>query len=378
MLTTDQQPPANFRKSLDQRGFEAAVASHERYLRSLGGARAMLQFVDAPGLNLPRRMMNDVDFTGADVSRSMFAGCHFERASLYCTDLSGCDLRASNLKRADLRGACLIGASLNGAVLDEADMRAAYVAVPDGKGGLQMRWRPGPASRTSDTADFTNCTLRGARLRNANLKGANFTGAILEGADLSGAKLTDALFHEAVLTNVNIADLALTADQLSGCVLDPGPQALAKMPQIAAMLRAAADWVESGGKLGSPAVLDGEDLRPLGAAFQSRLLTGLTARGVCAIRVDFSGSELQGAVFDDADLRGAIFEGADLRGASFRNAKLSHASMRRANLAPLTLGDGKQHFPDFAGCNLERADFTGTPLDGAQPSADKPVKVLAC
>ena len=39
------------------------MASHERYLRSLGGARAKLQFVDAPGLHLPRRMMNDVDFT---------------------------------------------------------------------------------------------------------------------------------------------------------------------------------------------------------------------------------------------------------------------------------------------------------------------------
>jgi uncharacterized protein YjbI with pentapeptide repeats len=369
MLSPAPDTPAQFRKSLDQRGFEAAASSHERFLRSQGGVRAMLRFVDSHGLMLPRRLLNDVDFTGSDLSRGVFAGCHFERASLYCADLSGCDLRASNLKRADLRGACLIGASLNGAVLDEADMRAAYVAIPDGKGGLQMRWRPGPVDRRDDGADFTNCAMRGVRLRGANLKGANFTGAILDGADFTGAKLTDATFHQAVLTGVSVSELALSAAQLKGAVMDPGPEALARMPQIAAMLRAAAEWVESDGKRGAPGVLDGEDLRPLGGALRSRILTGLSARKVLAVRVDFSGSELQGANFDDADLRGANFEGADLRGASFRDAKLSHASLARANLAPLVLPDGKLHSADFTGAELDRTDFAGTRLQGMAQAA---------
>lgn len=377
MLSAADETQSQFRKSLDQRGFEAAAASHEQFLRGQGGVRAMLRFVDSRGLKLPRRLLNDVDFTGSDLSGGVFAGCHLERASLYCTDLSACDLRASNLKRADLRGACLIGASLNGAVLDDADMRAAYVAIPDGKGGMQMRWRPGPVERRDDGADFTNCAMRGARLRNANLKGANFTGAILDGADLAGAKLTDAIFHRAVLTGVALGDLNLNAAQLEGAVMDPGPQALARMPTIAAMLRAAAEWVESDGKRGAPAVLDGEDLRPLGGALKSRILTGLSARKVQAIRMDFSGSELQGALFDDADLRGANFEGADLRGASFRNAKLSHASLVRANLEPLTLPDGKLHSADFTGATLDRTDFTGTRLQGTAPTPAVPERLAS-
>ncbi len=340
------------------------MASHEKFLRGQGGVRAILRFVDSRGLMLPRRMLNDVDFTGADLTGGIFAGCHLERASLYCADLSRCDLRASNLKRADLRGACLIGASLNGAVLDEADMRAAYVAIPDGKGGLQMRWRPGPADRRDDGADFTNCAMRGVRLRNANLKGANFSGAILDSADLAGAKLTDAIFKGAVLTGVALGDLSLTAAQLEGCVVDPGPEALARMPSIAAMLRDAAEWVESDGKRGKPGVVDDEDLRPLAGALKSRILTGLSARRVLAVRADFTASELQGANFDGADLRGANFEGADLRGASFRGARLSHASLQRANLAPLTLSDGKLHSADFSGASLDRTDFTGAQMQG--------------
>jgi uncharacterized protein YjbI with pentapeptide repeats len=377
MLSAVDNQHLQFRKSLEEGGFEAAVASHEKFLRGQGGGRAMLRFVDARGLRLPRRLLNDADFTGSDLSGGVFAGCHLERASLYCADLSTCDLRASNLKRADLRGACLIGASLNGAVLDEADMRAAYVAIPDGKGGMQMRWRPGPVDRRDDGADFTNCAMRGVRLRNANLKGANFSGAILDGADFAGAKLTDATFHRAVLTGVALADLNVNPDQLAGAVLDPGPEALARMPAIAAMLRDSAEWVESGGKRGAPAVLDGEDLRPLGGALKSRVLTGLSARRVVAVRMDFSGSELQGANFDDADLRGACFEGADLRGASFKNARLSHASLQRANLTPLTLPDGKLHSADFTGATLDRTDFTGTRLQGMSAAPATPDRLAS-
>lgn len=364
MLKPAQQSNEAPRKPLDQQAFETAATLHERFLKGQGGTRAILRFIEAPGVVAPRRLLNDADFTGSDLTGAVFAGCHFERASMHCADLSNADLRAVNLKRADLRGACMIGAALNGAVLDEADMRAAYIAVPDGKGGVNMRWNPGPSANDNAAADFSFCAMRGVRLRNANLKGANFTGAILDGADLSGAKLTDAIFHGAVLTGVALGDLPLTREQLVGCVLDPGPKALARMPAVAAMLRSAAEWVESNGKRGAPGVLDGEDLRPLGAMLRSRILTGLSARGVCAVRQDFSGSELQGACFDEADLRGANFEGADLRGASFRGAKLSHASLVRSNLEPLSLSDGKFHSADFTGALLDRTDFTGTVLEG--------------
>src|SRR5690348_3352529 len=92
MINTGQHLVGGPHKSLDQKGFEAAVAAHERFLRGMGGSRAVLRFMRAHGLRAPRRLLNDVDFTGADFTAAVFAGCHFERASLHCADLSGCDL----------------------------------------------------------------------------------------------------------------------------------------------------------------------------------------------------------------------------------------------------------------------------------------------
>jgi uncharacterized protein YjbI with pentapeptide repeats len=341
---------------------------HERFLRAAGGSRAFLQYTDAPGVDGRRRLLNDADFTGADLEGALFTGCHLERALLYCANLAGCDLRAANLKRADLRGAHLAGAALNGAVLDEADMRAAYIVHAGGDGVLQiLRHGGGPSvglgGAESFGADFTNCAMRGVRLCAANLKGANFSGAVLDGADFTGAKLTDAIFHDTVLTSMDVDYLELTAEQRLGCVLDPAPAAFAQTPALLARLQRATEWVESNGRRGAPAVVDREDLRPLGGAFRGRLLTATSARGACAIHMDFSGSELQGAIFDRADLRGAVFEGADIRGASFRGAKLSHARFGGADLAPLVLPSGELHPPNFDGASMERADFTNTILE---------------
>ena len=121
----------------------------------------------------------------------------------------------------------------------------------------------------------------------------------------------------------------------------------------------------SGGAEGAPAVLDHEDLRPLGGLLRERLLTALSARGVRAVGVDFSASQLQGANFRDADLRGAVFDAADLRGACFENAKLAHARFGRAILAPLHLIGGRRMAPNFNGAVLERTDFTATVMAGA-------------
>lgn len=360
MLSASNQILERSTSVVGQAAFEAAVLSHERFLRRGGGGRALLRFVHAPGLDGRRRLLNDSDFTGSDLSGGSFAGCHFEAASLQCADLSGCDLRASNLRRSDLRGARLAGASLNGAVLDEADMRAAYIAFADPAGRLKLH---GPAN-DNPAADFTNCSLRGCTLRNANLKGADFSGAILDGADLGGAKLTGARFNGAVMTSIDLNRLPLSPEQIRDCVVDPGAEAAARAQAIADMLRLAGEWVESQGRQGARAVLDGEDLRPLTGQLRGRTLSALSARDVCAIRVDFSGSELQGAIFDGADLRGAIFDGADLRGASFKGARLSHASFSRADLKPLPLPGGRAHASDFEGAALDRTDFRNTVMEG--------------
>jgi uncharacterized protein YjbI with pentapeptide repeats len=148
-------------------------------------------------------------------------------------------------------------------------------------------------------------------------------------------------------------------------VLDPSAAAIDRAPALLARLLSARRWAESGGKRGAPAVIDNEDIRPLAGVLRARQLTALSARGVCAIHLDFSGSELQGANFDGADLRGAVFDGADLRGASFRYAKLSHARFAQADLAPLLLPSGRWHPTTFEGAELDRVDFSTTVLAGA-------------
>ena len=376
MLNVANLKPPAAGSELDQAGFEMAARDHERFLHGSGGRRAILRFVKAGGLDGRSRLLNEIDLTGADLSGGGFAGCHFEAASLQCADLSGCDLRAANLRRADLRGACLNGATLNGAMLDEADMRAAYIAIADARVGMRLHApRADKVGPDGAAADFRNCAMRGVRLRNANLKGADFADAILDSADLVGAKLTDCNFKGAVMTGMEVGRLPLTQEQLQGCVIDPGELARKRAEALCDMLDQAEVWVESGGSRGAPANLDREDLRPLGWRLRARVLTALSARDACAVRADFSGSQLQGANFEGADLRGANFEGADLRGACFRGAKLSHASLCRADLRPLALPDGRMHFPDFSGAVMERTDLTLTVA--ARPAQRAPERQAA-
>jgi uncharacterized protein YjbI with pentapeptide repeats len=349
----------------DQGAIERVVALHERFLQGVsGGRRAVLKHASAPGIDCRRRVLNDADFTGANLAGSAFAGAHFERAALYCVNLEGCDLRAANLRRADLRGARLCGAVLSGAVIDEADMRAAYIGYAATDEGLGLLGRGATAQHNAWTggsaADFTNCAMRGVRFCAANLKGANFTGADLGSADFNGARLTDAIFRDTILEGVDVEALGLSPEQLSGCLLAPTPAALARAEQIRERLQQAEDWVASDGRRGAPANIDGEDLRPLQGVFRERRLTALSAKHVRAVRLDFAGSTLQGAVFDGADLRGAVFDGCDLRGASFRGARLSHARFQSADLAPLALPDGRAYAASFAGAAMDRTDFSNT------------------
>jgi uncharacterized protein YjbI with pentapeptide repeats len=361
---------------VSQANMDLAIAAHERFVRRAGGSRLIQRFVSAPGLDLSRHILSDADFTGAVLEGSMFWGSNLERAAFYCANLRGCDLRAANLERADLRGASLAGATLVGAVLDGADMRAAQLLRADANGAVRINSHsarattPGGAAQGAGgeeaagfTVDFTNCAMKGVRLCGAKLDGANFSGAMLDSADFTGAQLKEASFHGAVLTRVSLDGLDLTDEQLRGCLRDPSAEAVARAAVLRSALDAAADWIESDGARGKPAMMDQEDLRPLGEAFRGRLLTATSARGACAVGVDFSGCQLQGARFDGADLRCAVFNDADLRGASFKDARLSHARFKGANLDALTLPDGRPLAPNFEGSTLDGVNFSGTALE---------------
>lgn len=358
--------------SLNQREMNAVVAAHENFvLGRPNGARALLRMAVAPRVRIDKRTLRDADFTGAQLVGASFRMADLERAAFYCANLGGCDFRGSNLKRSDLRGAGLAGANLGGAVLDEADIRSAVLYLTDSLAGIKrvgarseqpgvaasLRGASLAAANLDDTVaysvDFTNCSLKGARLRNANLKNANFSHANLDGVDLKGAKLAGATFGGAIMTGIRIAELNFAPGQLTGCVLDPTPEAVALADQIQVLLDQAETWIQTQGKRGGRAVLDGLDLRPVRTRFHGRILPALSAKRTCSVGIDFSDSQLQGASFEGADLRGANFTGADLRGVSFRGAQLAHARFTGAELGALQLHDGKVRPVDVAGATLD-------------------------
>jgi uncharacterized protein YjbI with pentapeptide repeats len=206
------------------------------------------------------------------------------------------------------------------------------------------------------SVDFSNCSLAGASLRDANLKNADFSGANLSGADLRGARLEGARFQAAILTGLDVTRLALGPSVLKTCVLDPTPEACARVGEVERELDRAHDWIAA---QGHPANLDGFDLRPAAHLFRERLLAGLQAKGATAIGIDFTAAQLQGAILEGADLRAANFTGADLRGVSFLNANLAHAVFTDADIGELDLHSGLCLATRFDGAVL---DGTGLPV----------------
>jgi uncharacterized protein YjbI with pentapeptide repeats len=344
------------RKVLTQRDLNAILLAHERMLNyQRGAAKAELSRTKLDRLNLANRNLAEADFSFASMVGVTAFGTTLDRANLQCADLRDCDLTSARLVRADMRGASICGARLAFAKLDGADLRAATMAYK-GPGA-------GKDAESSVRVDFSNASLKGASFGNARLDGANFSGAILEGANFKNAQLTNATFKNAVLTGVNLADLGVPPEALEGCITSVTREAVAKTDTLAAKLAEHQLCIESGAAKGAPAVLDGEDLRPVFDRFAARPLTGLSLRRVVALGISFAGAQLQGARFDGADLRECDFSNADLRGASFKDAKLAHAKFEKATLSSLNLPGGKTLAPDFTGAEVTKSQFFMAVLD---------------
>ncbi|HZZ31362.1 MAG TPA: pentapeptide repeat-containing protein [Phenylobacterium sp.] len=366
-------------RAIDASEFASIIRGHERFISlHVGVGREIPRYVVAWGMSCERRRLTDIDFTGSDLSGSSFAGSDLTRAVFYCATLTRCDFRKATLRWADLRGAILAGAQLGGAILDEADLRTAVLVAGDGAHGIgSIGETAGLRGSSLDRAqmddlvalsvDFTNCSLRGAKLRNANLRDANLTDANLAGADLHGARLDGATLHRAILTGVDISGLNLPPESLKGCVLDATPAAFGAAAEIREILDAAQLWVEGGGARGARGHLEGLDLRVVAGAFRDRILGGLSAPRVNGVSVDFSRSQLQGAIFDGADLRHANFKGADLRGASFVGAKLAHAQLQGADTGPLELPGGRMLPTRFEDASLDGTGIAPLTLTEAVP-----------
>ena len=352
---------------LSQQDLNPILAAHERFVAYQGGQRAQLPQRGLDGLNFANRNLSEADLAGATLVGATLYGSNLQRVSLYCADLRGCNLQRANLTRADLRGASFKGANLCHAILDGADMRAARMMIVDAKGSrmLDRNADSGPAGAVSvpNGVDFSNCSMKNVSFGNARLDNADFSGAVLEGVKFKGAQLGNAKFTGAVLTGTDVEELNLPPEAFEGCVLDISAAALAKAGRIKAMIAAHEDWIVSNGEKGEPALLDGEDLRPLESFPAGRRLAGLCARRVIAIGVDFSETRLLAAKFDDADLRTADFSGCDLRGASLRGAKLAHARFDRARLGPLKLAQGGEILTDLTAASVTQDQLASAKLD---------------
>jgi uncharacterized protein YjbI with pentapeptide repeats len=343
-----------------QDDYNQIVSAHERYVGGQrGGRRAIVRFGQARGVNFSHRRLEDSDFTGTNLQGADLVRACFDRASLHFADMRSVNALGASFVAADMRGVSLRNAVLTGANLDDADLSEAVLAVrvAGGSYDLAPKGVSGEAGGVAMTVDFTGCTMKQSRLAGANLQKANFSGALLNGADLTGAELAGARMDGAVLTGANLERAYIDPAALAKCVLDPTDAAIRKVPMLLERLEAAELWVQSSGAEGRMAVLDGEDVRPMGAALQGRPLTALSARNACAIGVSFVGAQLQAARFDGADLRDADFSGADLRGASFRGANLNHALFDGANLRGLPLGPDRQAPVDLAGAKYGMTAF---------------------
>jgi len=182
-----------------------------------------------------------------------------------------------------------------------------------------------------------------ASLRNRNLEGAILIGAVLRKVDFTGARLTGASLQDAVLQEAILSNADLTNARLNGAVLNGGKMQKASLE--------GADF--------SKAHLENVDLTE---AHFSRL------------------SRLDSAFFQHATLLGVKFEGASLKGANLTGAVIGLANFSGSNLTAANLSavqGGKIDFStsniDFGildnatiyGSKLDRASLCGTSLSGA-------------
>lgn len=363
-VSADAADSAGFEQSVD---ILSAIKAHENYVkRAPGGRRAQLRFVEVPGIDLTGRRLDEIDLSGACLKLAQLQNTNLTSASLTCADLSEADLSGAILNHADVRGAVLRGATFDSAQMEGADFRPATIAKMESK----QTWSIVGGPQGLEGASFVNSSLRGAKLNFANLKGANFNGALLDGASFRGAALGNASFNRAVMIGVKVDELGVPADRLKNCIFDPGPRSRTELPDLITTIQCAEDWVDSLGRRGKPARLDGKDIRLVTPFMKAKKLPTISCRNTIGIGADLSGCELQAANFDFADLRGASFVGADLRGASFRGANLAHADFSKANLMPLALKSGRMLQTDFSEATLERCRFH----EALRPAAAKPAE----
>jgi uncharacterized protein YjbI with pentapeptide repeats len=341
--------PSRGTTAVPREELDRILRAHELFLSHSGkGTRADLSSRHLASVDFSNRALAEAEFTGSDLCRANLRFANLTGANFYCCEMRNVDARYANFTHADMRGVTLNGSNLSHARLDHVDFRAGRLMKSGAEGGEAVIDRNGSARGV----DLSFCSLSCATFEGADLNGADFTGAIITATKFKGARLAGAVFTDAVLSEVDISEIPLPPSAFAQCVLPPTAAAVAAKPHLMFRLNAHQRWVESNARMGTCAVFDGEDLRPLATAIGKFKLTAISAKNVIAAGVDFSCTELQGANFDGADLRGANFEGSDLRGVKFARARLHHARFLGADMRPLALKTGGTLPCDLTGVEL--------------------------
>ncbi len=333
-----------------RREIESILAAHQAFVKNrLNGRRAQLLSRDLSAWDLSSCVLAGADLSGSTFTNANLKFANLSGATLYCCEMIQVDARCANFTSADMRGVILQGSNLSQSRLDRADFRAGRLlkAATGGKGSIVNRNGAAPG------VDFSYCSLNGATFEGADLSEADFTGAVIIGTKFRGAHLDGAVFNGALLSDIDLSEINLPPEALKGCVLPPTEAAISQNGAILFQLQSHQSWIDSNGRRGAAAILDGMDLRTVGRGIGRFKLTALSARKAIAAGIDFSCTELQGANFEGADLRGASFEGADLRGVRMQGALLHHARFLGADMRPLVLKTG-----EALPCDLSKTGFT--------------------
>jgi uncharacterized protein YjbI with pentapeptide repeats len=281
----------------------------------------------APG-SLTRQDVLDLRAAGRPL-----AGLDLTGADLSGLDLSGSDLGGAVLEKANLDGTVLAGANLQGALLAGASARGADFA----RARCQGMRAPGLIA--------PKAALAGADIRRSDL-----TGASLAGASLAGSSMEESVLEKADLAGADLSGSRAGRANLAG--------AFAPGACFAGILAREADF--------SGAVLDRADFSRsslAGARFTAAKATGAafagadmaksrsTGEGVFA-RADFSGANLEDAIWRGGDFRQAIFLEARLNRARFDESRLV-----RARLAGIPAREASFQKADLTGADLRGSDF---------------------
>lgn len=370
-------------RRVDQAEIVRTIQLHQRYRACKpGGARAVIEFADASGLDFRGADLEDAVFTGCRLEGANFAGACLDNAIFFCADLRRADLKGASLRRADLRGASLNGANLSNADMFECDFREGTVAEKVGKGDLAFLSHEANSADLDETvfvsanldrarlngvsamrADFSNAVMRDCKLVRAKLTHAKLTGANLENADLAGADLMGANLDGAVLTGACLEMITTQDTSMEGVLTDAVVgRAVADLDRpIKDLLIDHVRFVASNGMSGAIADFADVDLRSLGTLADIDL-TGLQAAGASMYGMDLQRVRLQGANMERVDLRFAQLGGADLRGINLRGARLGGADLRDSKLGPLLLGKDRRLPSRLVGASLDYADLRDADL----------------